>query len=479
MARNTLSLDLPLRSRPRGSHITRWLYEEMRGAILEARLRPGTRLPATRDIARQYEVSRGVVVAVFEQLCAEGYVRSQVGAGTWVNAALGTGLARARNGSGLRSAAAAPASPEAARPFRPTQPAIDQFPADVWAKVTSRRLRRAPRILFGDGDPRGYAPLREAIADYLGASRGVRCGAENVVVVSGTQQALDLVARVALAPADTVWMEDPGYGGAVAAFRNAGLKIAPVPVDGAGLDVAAGKRNHPRARGVYITPAHQFPLGAVMPAERRLALLDWARRSGALIIEDDYDSEYRFAGQPIPALQGLGPAEQVVFLGSFNKMLFPSLRVGYLVASIELVEKLARFRFQADRYPAVLPQAVLCDFIAEGHLGRHLRRVREVYRVRLEALRESAARYAAGLLEVAAVPAGLHTPAFLKVPLSSEEAEAAARSRKVETLGLHRYALQRPDPGGLLLGFGGFEPPRLREAMASLARALESSLRSR
>ena len=478
MPRDVSALDLPLTDRPAGRTLVQWLYEALRTAILDGRLGRGARLPATRDLARQYGVARGTVVAVFEQLQSEGYVTSRVGSGTRVSGQIPEDLwqpALARAAVRQPTPASRFPPPTSLRPFHPFEPALDQFPMELWTRIAARRLRRATRALLGRGDVRGYAPLREAIAAYLGSSRGVRCIADQVVIVSGAQQALDLLARVLVRPGEPVWIEDPAYPGATAAFRNAGARLVPVPVDEHGLDVARGVRRAARAKAVYLTPAHQFPLGASLSIERRLAVLDWARRSGARVVEDDYDSEYRFAGRPIPALQGLDRSDCVVFLGSFSKVLFPSLRLGYLVVPPALLEPLLTLRASTDRYASTLDQAILCDFIIEGHLGRHIRRMRELYRTRLAALREASTAHLTGLLEIPSIEAGLNTAARLVCGLSARQAEAAAAAGGVEAMALDRYALERRDVHGLLLGFAAFDPSQIRAGVLRLADALAAA----
>lgn len=434
-------------------------------------------------------------MAAFTQLQAEGYLTSRVGAGTRVSGRLPEDWLPGR-AHGQRPAPIATRTPSAAgppgadrpgrspasavrlaRPFEPNEPALLEFPMTLWAQVASRRLRRASPGLLAGGDAQGYRPLRVAVADYLGTSRGVRCVPEQVIITTGVQQGLDLVARAFLRPGEAVWVEDPGYPGAMAAFRHAGLRLAPVSVDGEGLDVAAGKRLWPEARAVYVTPAHQFPLGATLSLERRLALLAWASEHGALILEDDYDSEFRFAGRPTPALQGLDRAgRSVVLLGSFNKALFPSLRLGYLVLPPAWVEPLAAYRFEVDRYTPTLNQAILADFITEGHFGRHLRRMRELYGERLQTLQDETARHLAGLLEIPPIQAGLNTAARLGPglrALTSGQAQGAAAALEVEAIALDRFCLERPDPRGLLLGFAAFRPQEIREGIGRLASALQ------
>jgi GntR family transcriptional regulator / MocR family aminotransferase len=485
MPKAVSSLDLTLNERPAQIVLTRWLHEELRRAILDGRLRPGTRLPATRDFARQYGVSRGTAVTAFEQLQAEGYLRGKVGAGTFVDERLPEHSAGAdvrANRSARRPAAVARRLPapltgltffHTARPFRCHEPAIAEFPIDIWARIASRRLRRVSASQLAGRDTRGYGPLREALAGYLGSSRGVNCSADRILMVSGVQQALDLLARLLVKPGESVWMEDPGYFGATTAFRNAGARIVPVPVDENGLSVSQGRRAARAAKGAYLTPAHQFPLGVTMPLERRLAVLAWARETGAFVIEDDYDSEYRFEGRPAPALQGLDKGGSVILVGSFNKLLFPSLRLGYIVAPPALVDPLLAFRFGTDQHASGIDQAILCDFIVEGHMGRHIRRMRELYAGRLAALQDGGRKYLTGLLEISRIQAGLYTAGFLRNGMTSREAEEAAAAHQVETMGIDRFALRRTDVHGLVLGFGAFDESQIRRGITGLTAALE------
>jgi GntR family transcriptional regulator/MocR family aminotransferase len=285
------------------------------------------------------------------------------------------------------------------------------------------------------------------------------------------QQALDLLARLLLSARDKVWLEDPGYFGARIAFENAGAQIVPVPVDAEGIVVAKGIKKG-AAAGAYVTPAHQFPLGAAMSLGRRMELLKWAASAGAFIIEDDYDSEYRFEGRPIPALMSLDRGSNVIMVGSFSKLLFPALRVGYIVAPPALTDFVAAFRVETDFRSVHLEQAVMTDFIDGGHLSRHVRRMREIYASRHAALIEASRRYLAGVLDVQNVHCGLYTAAYLKNAMSSGEAEKAAFTAGVDTLSLDRFTLSVPDPKGLLLGFASFNGSAIREGARRLARAL-------
>jgi len=298
-------------------------------------------------------------------------------------------------------------------------------------------------------------------------------------VVTGTQQALDLIARAILRPGDRVWMEDPGYPGAVLAFRNAGANVVGVPVDDEGLDVARGRRLAPSAALAYVTPAHQFPLGVAMSGARRAALLAWAAEAGAYVIEDDYDSEYRWASRPIPALQGEDARDRVIFAGSFNKVLFTSLRLGYIVVPPSLVDAVLKIRYETDRWITTINQAVLADFIVAGHLGRHIRRARQAYQERLGAFMASADRHLGAAFRVPAIGAGLATPVFYDLPVPSATLQAAADVRGIEALALSRFALDGRDIRGVLLGFAAFDPAEIDDGAKRLAAAAEACVTAR
>ncbi len=478
MKRRTPAGELALGPRPAGVTLSRWLYDEIRAAILDGRLSGGSKLPSTRDLASTYGVSRRTALAAFEQLASEGYLTGKAGSGTRVNQTLPDDLLNVRPPRRRRTECLPHEAPDERRParvFRAIEPALIEFPVELWARVASRRMRRLSPSLLAGGGPAGLSQLREAVAGYLGASRGVQCGPEQIAIVSGVQQAVDLLARLLVRPGDPVWIEDPGYSGAIGALRNAGARIVAVRVDSDGLDVAAGRKASPAARLAYVTPAHQFPLGVTMSLDRRFQLLRWARECGARIIEDDYDSEFRFLGRPVPALQGLDRSDSVTYIGTFNKALFPALRLAYVVLPHDLVDPFLALRFKADRYPPGISQAVLCDFIVEGHFGRHLRRMREMYAERLGLLQENARRYLAGVVELPSIQAGLNTPAYLVNGMSSVEAQARAADRGVETVALDAFALKRRDLRGLLLGFAAFDAREIKRGILTLAEALRST----
>jgi GntR family transcriptional regulator/MocR family aminotransferase len=489
MARKSSTLALNLRAPAAGVALYRWLYEQLRTAILDGRLLPGKRLPATRDLADTYRLSRATIVTAFEQLKSEGYVEGRVGSGTFVSKVLPeellqTGRAQqegrlprrrvAMSGYAKRLPPFRARPARAVRAFRPNQAALDLFPISLWAQVSSRRLRRASTNLLSGRESLGYGPLREAVAEYLNTSRGVKCSADQVLIVSGALEGLDRTARLLVDPGQSAWIEEPGYPGAAAVLRAAGAKLCGVPVDAEGLDLDCGIKRWPQPKLVYVTPAHQFPLGVTMSLRRRLALLEWARKSGVMIFEDDYDSEYRYSGRPVPALQGLDRAGVVIFGGSFSAVMFPAMRLGYLVVPPEMVDIFAAAQSVSTHHPPLLGQAVLCDFIREGHFARHIRRMREVYAERLGVLLKGAREKLTGLVEISNVEAGLQTIGWLPDQASAEEIAAAAAKRNVEVIPLQRYGYGRVHGNGIVLGFAAVEPRELKRGVQELAGVLGS-----
>jgi GntR family transcriptional regulator / MocR family aminotransferase len=475
MAKRITSFELTLGERPKQIGLTRWLREQLRSAILDGRLKAGARLPASRDFAAHYKLSRGTVVSVFEQLHSEGFLSTKVGFGTWVKKLPEyTHQAKKSTPPVLRlpSPMTGLSFPHPASPFRAHEPALSEFPVGIWSRLASRYIRRASASQLAQGDARGCPALRNALAEYLGASRGVNCSADQIVIVTGVQQALDILARVLLKPGDSVWMEDPGYFGAVTAFRNAGAKVIPVPIDEHGICVDVGKQRAPRAKGVYVTPAHQFPLGIMMSLERRLNVLSWAQKTGAFVIEDDYDGVCRLEGHPVSVLQNLDQNENVILIGSFNKLLFLSLRVGYMVLPKRLIDTILAFRFGIELNVVGLEQGILADFIEEGHMGRHMRRMRELYTIRYQTLRDESEKQLKGLLQVSNIKAGLYTVGLLRNGMTSRQAESAARSHGVETMALDRFMLTATKPQGITLGFAAFDQRAIKRGVANLAIAL-------
>jgi GntR family transcriptional regulator/MocR family aminotransferase len=356
------------------------------------------------------------------------------------------------------------------RAFTTGIPALDVFPFELWSKIIGRQARLINSNTLVYQDSAGYKPLREAIANHLTVTRRVRCTPEQIIVVAGSQGALDLVARLLLNPGDPVWMEDPGYLGARGALVAAGARLVPVPVDAEGLNVEAGIAKCPDARLAYLTPSHQFPLGVTLSLARRLALLDWAKRAGAYIIEDDYDSEYRFAGRPLATLQGLDEANSVIYVGTFSKVLFPALRLGYLILPPTLVEAFLAARHFIDIHPPLLEQASLAEFITEGHFGRHLRRMRGLYAERRDTLLGALADLP---LELYASETGMHCMGWLPAGLKDADVARAAAAQQVDVTPISKFRLDAPGRDGLMLGYAGVDKPHILKGARRLAVALK------
>lgn len=482
----TVTLD-PRSSAP----LYRQLFDALRDAILRGQLQPGLRLPSTRALADELDLSRNTVMLAYEQLLAEGYLEGRVGSGTFVSRTLPEEYFRisspkqkatsqsgghpvlSRRGETLVSGPEALAQPSrTVRPFDHALPAIQEFPFRIWSRLVARRWRARPAELLGYGDPAGYRSLREAIATYLGTTRGVQCNPEQVIVASGSLQPLDQVARLLLDPGDAVWIEDPCYQGFKRTLLGAGAHLVQVRVDEEGLDVATGISKSPKARMVHVTPSHQYPLGVTMSLSRRMALLEWASRVGAWVLEDDYGSEYRYRGRPLASLQGLDRAGRVIYPGSFTRSMFPALRLGYLVVPPELTKAFVAARAVIDGPPRSLDQSVLADFITEGHFVRHLRRMRTLYAQRQDVLLKALKRELDGLLEVHAADAGMFLVGWLPAGVDDRVASRLAAKHGVTAEPLSPLSSKSVRRGGLILGYPALEPKHIREGVRRLATAL-------
>ena len=478
------SLFLPIdRSSPVPIH--RQIYEGIRRAVLDGLLRPGQRVPSSRALAADLGVSRLPVLTAYDQLLHEGYLDSRAGSATVVSSALPDDLLQV-------PAAAAPSAPGRASrtaaklrdpwglgPFRMSLPALDQFPHDAWARLVSRQAHALSHAHMAYSDPAGLAPLRLAIAEHLRAARAVRCEAEQVLIVSGSQAALRLAATVLLARGDRAAVEEPGYPLARAALGAAGAELIPVPVDDEGLNVAALRARGGRVRTVYVTPSHQYPLGTSMTAARRLALLEWAASQNAWILEDDYDSEYRYVSRPIGALQGMDPHQRVVYIGTFSKVLFPTVRVGYIVVPPSLWQQFVDARRAYDLLSPTLYQLALAEFLREGDYVRHLRRMRGVYLRRRNALLAGLERHCRDLVSVLNSEAGLHLPVLLADGLDDEDVLRRMTARGLTATALSSCYSGTQRRSGLLLGFGGSTERRLLDATRVLGEVLREARSSR
>jgi GntR family transcriptional regulator / MocR family aminotransferase len=468
------------------------LYAYFRQAILSGQLRPAQRVPSTRALAAELDISRISISNAYEQLLAEGYFETFVGAGTCVARSIpddALRLAPESGGSAAKQTPARSASRRVSRraqsmllppqewidtmgPFRVSLPALEHFPSELWSKLVNRNARKMTRHQMAYAGPMGSLPFREAVAEYLGAVRGVRCEPSQILVTTGSQQALQLAAQVLLDPGDATWFEEPGYHGGKHALLMAGARIVTVPVNRDGLDVEQGIRSEPKARAVYITPSHQYPLGWTMNATQRVLLLNWASRSGAWIFEDDYDSEYRFGERPIASLQSLDTAERVIYIGTFNKVMFPALRLGYAVIPKDLIEAFSAARDATDVFSSTLFQAVMTDFIREGHFARHIRKMRMLYMERRAALVAAIREQIGGKLEVIGSEAGMHLVGLLPPDVSDVAVVRKAAQAGISAMPLSFCSAKPPKRGGLILGFGGTDARQIREGVRKLASCI-------
>ncbi|RQV01229.1 PLP-dependent aminotransferase family protein [Burkholderia cenocepacia] len=473
--------------------LSRQLAQALRDAVRRGDVRPGDTLPSTRLLAASLQVARGTVVDAYAQLIAEGFLESRGGAGTRVAHALAepsagnTPESPAPRLDPARDALPEPAvafarlarefSPLPAMPFAISVPLGLTAPDDVWRRLGNRLRARGAGAPSGYADPQGALPLREAIADYVRRSRSVRCDAGQVVITSGTQQGLHLASQVLLGANDRAWVENPAYRGITALLENTGRRDAMVrvPVDADGLDVDAGIRVAPDARAAFVTPSHQYPLGMPLSMARRNALLAWARTHRAWIVEDDYDSELRYEGYPFPSLQGLAP-DRVIYLGTFSKILFPSLRLGYVIAPDDLVPAFCGARVLMDRHAPTADQHVLAAFIAEGHLDRHIRRVRGVYAEQRAALIDTlGARLPPERAWVQPGDQGMHVVLWLAAGIDDLDVVARAAQAGVAVRAVSPMFAPGTARPGLVLGFGGFGRAQMEAAAQRLADVVSSA----
>lgn len=474
----------PWRPPEAGEPVIRQLYDQVRSAIVAGALKPGGRLPSSRDFATRLGVARASVVAAYDLLLAEGYAVGKVGSGTYVSGDL-SGVAELKPAAPPR--AEPPAVPARARDldemvfpapqadprlFSTGRTLLDARAYDAWSRSTRRALRTLGPHHFGYSEPCGDIALRAAIADYLRAARGVVCEAEQVIVTSGAQHAVDIAVRVLLRPGDPVWMEEPGYPATRHALAAAGADIHAVAVDSAGLIVAEGVAMAPKARAAFVTPSHQYPLGMTLSMGRRMELLAWARDAGAWIVEDDYSSEFRYAGPPLNSLQGLDGGDRVIYVGTLNKALFPGLRMGYAVVPRPLAAAFSAARQLMDRQPSTITQAILLDFMADGHFAGHIRRRRIAYKAQRDALVSELETRLGDVLDVRVPDGGMHLIAFLRDGRSDREAERLADEAGVTVRGVSRLYRRLPPRQGLMFGFTGFPARQMAGGVAKLAKAL-------
>jgi GntR family transcriptional regulator/MocR family aminotransferase len=453
----------------------RQVYERIRDAIAAGILRPTERLPSTRSLASQLATARGTIDLAYSLLSAEGYILSRGAGGTFVAPAL-SGLvkpAAMKDSSSVRSTAQMTAENVAILPFQMGLPALDAFPSKLWSRLAIRRARTLSIQAMSAPDPTGYAPLRSAITSYLAVSRGILCSAEQVIITSGFQSALGLITRTFLQPGDAVWFEDPGYFMARRGLEAAGARLVPVAVDAEGMNVAAGTRRAPRARFAYVTPSHQAPLGVALSLPRRLALLAWATKAGAWIIEDDYDSEFRYGSRPLPALKSLDESARVLYVGSFSKVLFPGVRLGYLVVPHAQIERVGRICRLLYRDRPIFNQAVVADFMIEGHFARHIKRMRALYEERRAALAEALTDIFRGKLLIQLQAGGMHLLARFADSRSDLDLVTRANSGGLAPAAFSPWGMELPRAEqGLLLSFTNMP----QESAKEMARRLKAVL---
>ena len=467
------------------------LYQQLRQKILTGALEPGTQLPPSRKLAQANGLGRVTVTQAYAQLRAEGYVVGKQGAGTFVASDLIAQQEQTAASTVLSTSVSTftptfsewgqrvAANTSAIKPIKP-RAEIDFgfgrsfphiFPYDIWRRLLARYLSTDDVMLSRYGSAAGFYPLREAIAAYLARQRGVNCLPEQVVIVNGAQQAIDILGRLFLAAGDEVIVETPGYQDAFALFSLHGAQLVPIRVDDQGLPVDQIPTDC-NARIAFITPSNQFPRGGTLPLQRRLALLQWAKKQQALIFEDDYDGELRYDGRPLGTLYSLDRDGRVIYLGTFSKVLFPALRLGYVVLPPQLVAPFVRAKGLVDRGAPTLTQAAIADFIAEGYFERHLRQLRKAYGKRRLALVEALKRYLEGKVRVTAVPAGLHVMLYLPDHISETEFIAAANKAGVGIYPGAEYHLEKAPPPSILMGFSGLTEAEIEEGVRRLGHLL-------
>jgi GntR family transcriptional regulator/MocR family aminotransferase len=465
------------------------IYDGFLAAIVGGNIRPGQRVPSSRTLSVELGISRIPVLNAYAQLLAEGYFESRKGAGTFISESLPESLTICEEGAPPSAQAGSGPRRVARRAllltkiergpwsggwgaFSVHQPAFDRFPFPIWSSLITRHSKSPRLSAIHNTDPRGSESCREAICTYLRTARAVHCDPSQVMVVAGSQQALEISARVLLGDGSPVWFEEPGYRLARNVFQGAGCRLVPVPVDEDGMIVSAGIKLCPKARAVYVTPSHQYPLGSTMSASRRMQLLNWAQSAGSWIIEDDYDSEYRFESMPIASLQGLDRNARVIYVGTFSKVLFPSLRLGYMVIPADLVEHFISVRVAMDIFPPYLHQEAITDFIREGHFARHIRRMRLLYSERRTALVKSIREQFGSSLEIHGTQAGMHLAVTLPKGLSDREIATKAARNGLWLWPLSPSYLGEVPRQGFILGFGNTAVEEMSRAVSQLRAEL-------
>ena len=463
------------------------LIEKIRDAVLEGRLKPNQKLPSSRSLAKSLTISRSTVVQGYEQLESEGYLETRRGSGTYichripdewlkpqsikpVTAKVFKACTLSRFGLSLTSIKQLEVSePDYEISFRYGNPAVEYFPMQQWRKFLARHYKDSTLLNYAS-DATGYFPLRIEIANYLGRSRAVRCTPEQIVIINGSQQALDLIARLTLNPGDWVAMEEPGYLGARYCFMGQGANLQPIAVNSEGLDVSVLSKNRQKFKLIYVTPSHQFPTGVTMSLSQRIALLQWAQETDTLIIEDDYDSEYRYGEQPIPALQGMDRSQSVIYIGTFSKILFPSLRIGYLVAPPAWIPIIRQAKWLCDRFCPTLEQYALTDWIASGHFERHIRRMRHLYDLRRQVLIKALKGYFEARVTILGENAGIHVMVKIETGLADDIVIQKAAAAGIGLISAREYYLKPQHQGEFIFGYAQLEETQIEQGILKLSQ---------
>jgi GntR family transcriptional regulator / MocR family aminotransferase len=467
----------------------RQVYDAYRTAIVEGNLRPGERVPSSRELAIELGVSRIPVLNAYAQLLSEGLLESRRSVGTFVSKSWFGWPSKAPRKS-EQSVTRSPSRPISGRAkalptsvpwhgegaFAIGQVAADLFPFHVWSRLVVRHSRDTSGRAMNASNPMGSLEFRKVLAAYLRTVRAVKCEPEQIMVVSGSQQALDLTARVIFDPGDRVWVEEPGYWLAHRVFAAAGCKIVPVPVDSEGLVVDAGLRAAPRARAAFVTPSHQAPLGWIMSASRRVQLLGWAEKAGSWIIEDDYDCEYRYGAMPVTSLQGLDRNQRVIYVGTFSKTVFSGMRLGYIVIPTDLIDRFLAMRQAMDRFPARLYQDVLSDFIAAGHYARHLRRTGKLYQERREVLVDALKNEFGDALGILGAAAGLYLPVTIPNQYSDARIAQLAAKERLWLYPLSAFYFKKAELQGFPLGFSNVGIAHIRAAVRQMRKLFPDAM---
>ncbi len=453
----------------RGQHETfqAQIARQLRDLVLSGRMKPRTRLPSSRALGEQLGVARATVVEAYEQLLGEGYLETKLGSGTTVAAELPESLLTTGKVLAPSRQVPAQAKREPARPFRAGLVDWEHFPHDEWGRMLGRHWRNPSITLLEHNDPFGWMPLRKAIAAHLYDWRGIACEPEQVIVTAGGSDAFDLVRRVAFKPGDRLWLEDPGYPTARRIFALGGLKLVAVPVDDEGLIVATARSRHPWAKGAFVTPARQYPTGVTMPVTRRLELLAWAQDADAIVVEDDYDSEYRYVGRPLPALMSLDRNDRVIYSGTFSKVFSPIIRLGFIVVPRRLMGLFRQERSVFGSPPSLVVQPALAQFMGDGQFAVHIRRMRRLYATRRQRLMAALAPGIPQLFQLDAPPSGLMLLLRFPPTVSDETIEKALLNAGIETQTLSSHYAGRRRRQGLLLSFAGFHEADLEKAAAT------------